>query len=64
MKNLGLILLCIFISGALFIWFRNSDGSGLSNGTQVKIASLTIWIIFYAIIYIIYAIIYYLKNKK
>ncbi|WP_428845238.1 DUF3923 family protein, partial [Apilactobacillus xinyiensis] len=57
-------LLALFLGGSLFISFRTTDGSGLNNGIEVKIASLLVWIIFCAIIFILYLVIYYFKNRK
>ncbi len=64
MKIMGYILGILFIIGSLFLWFRTSDGSGLNNTFQIKIASLAIWLLFCLILFIIYFIVYFLINRK
>ncbi|MFT9267146.1 DUF3923 family protein [Oenococcus sp.] len=40
----------IFVIGALFLWFRKTDGAGAANNAANQAASLSIWFILFVVI--------------
>ena len=59
------IWLIIFIIGALFLWFRKTDGAGVPNTMTYRLVSLGMWLFLFLLIFIAYLIWHrYLKKKK
>ena len=59
------ILAILFVGFALFLWLRPYDGTGISNTMYVKLTSLAVLAIFFAVIFSIEFIFYLiLKNNR
>lgn len=54
----------LFIVGALFLWFRTTDGSGAVNSLGNQLASLAVWLFLFIIILIVHLIWHHNLTKK
>ncbi|WP_294759597.1 DUF3923 family protein [uncultured Lactobacillus sp.] len=64
-QTTNFILAILFLVFALFLWLRPYDGTGVPNTMYVKLTSLAVLAIFFAVIFSIEFIFYLiLKNNR
>ncbi|CAM4190367.1 hypothetical protein AT575_05190 [Streptococcus penaeicida] len=58
----NLILFCLVVIVALFLWFRNTDGTGAIQTAGAKMVTELVWFIFYFIILALQALFLLIKK--
>lgn len=54
----------LFIVGALFLWFRKVDGSGVANTTPNKLVSIGLWAVIFLFLFAVQTFWHHSLQKK
>lgn len=56
--SFNIISVVLFLIGSIFLWIRDIDGSGAVMNTELRLLNLSVWFIFFMIVWLIELIVF------
>ncbi|MDI4585219.1 DUF3923 family protein [Oenococcus sp. UCMA 14587] len=56
LKISSILWSCIFVVGALFMWFRKTDGANIQNSSTYRFVSLGMWTFLFMIVLVVHLV--------